>query len=139
MLYKNLTAREMFAAMRDTKDVAELFKKGLRCDNDRLAGSAMEELIRRGDTEAIIEVLDDFYKEDGGDPESSTILFILMRDLADSCRKEAGFLSVYASTAPHSYGPTEWFKRKATKHLEKANRSGAIESSKTKAKQYLML
>ena len=138
MLYKNLTVRELFATMYATQDVVELFEKGLRRNNDRLAGSAMEELIRRGDTNLIVKVLDDFYEEDEGKYilEASETLFVLMRDLADSCRKEDALLGIYAGEGVHSYGPTEWIRQNAER-FEKVHRSGAIRNAKPWAKQYL--
>ena len=62
MMYKNLTVRELFASMPLTKDIVEFFDKGLRSNNDRLAGAAAEELIRRGETDLIVCSLDEFYE-----------------------------------------------------------------------------
>ena len=139
MLYKNLTARELFATMYATQDVVELFEKGLRRNNDRLAGSAMEELIRRGDTDLIVKALDSFYEEDEGKHilGASKTLFALMRDLADSCRKEDALLGIYANEGTHLYGPTEWIKQNAER-FKKVHRSGAIRNAKSWAKQYLV-
>jgi len=138
MLYKNLTVKELFATMYVTEDVVELFEKGLRRGNDRLAGSAMEELIRRGDTESIVKVLDDFYAEDEGKYISgvSATLFVLMRDLADSCRKEDALLSSYAGKGIRPQGPTEWVKQNAER-FKKVYRSGAVRNAKPWAKKYL--
>ena len=139
MLYKNLTVEELFETIWATEDVVELFEKGLRRGNDKLAGSAMEELIRRGDTESIIKALDDFYAEDGGKriSETSAALLVLMRDLADICRQEDAILSIYAGTAPHPYGPTEWFRQRTAERSKKAHHHS--EENPKRMKQYLML
>ena len=57
MLYKNLTVKELYASIYDTQTIESFFLKGLEKDNDRLAVSAMEELILRGDTDKVIEGL----------------------------------------------------------------------------------
>ena len=138
MLYKNLTVKELFATLYATQDVVELFEKGLRRNNDRLAGSAMEELIRRGDTDSVVKTLDEFYAKDEGRhiPEASGTLFVLMRDLADSCRKEDALLGIYANEGAHLYSPTEWIKQNAER-FKKVYRSGAVINAKPWAKQYL--
>ena len=139
MLYKNLTVKELFATMCVTRDVFELFELGLRRNNDRLAGSAMEELIRRGCTDLIVRALDDFYEEDDGVHalEASNTLFVLMRDLADNCRNEDALLGIYAAEGVHCYGPSEWIEQNAER-FKKVHRSGAILNAKYWAKKYLV-
>ncbi|MDO4753213.1 MAG: hypothetical protein Q4A36_03220 [Candidatus Saccharibacteria bacterium] len=135
MLYKNLTVRELLATLPMTEDIVEFFDKGLRRGNDRLAGSAMEELIRRGETGLIVETLDKFYKGSYTNKSDST-LFVLMADLAESCREEDALLGNYASHGIQDCGPTEWIRQNAER-FKKFYRSGAVVNAKPWAKKYL--
>lgn len=135
MMYKNLTVRELFASMPLTKDIVEFFDKGLRSNNDRLAGAAAEELIRRGETDLIVRSLDKFYAEEDYQMHQAT-LFAVMVDLAESCRGEDVLLGMYAHCGISPYGPTEWIKENSER-LKKLHRSGAIRSAKPWAKKYV--
>lgn len=143
MLYKDLTVKELFATLPLTDDVAKLFEMGVNRDNDRLAGAAMEELIRRGDTCRIVGLLDEFFKTPLASLSSQTMMFALMRDLSECCRKEDALLSSYAkqqaeacSHGQADYGPTEWIKRNA-EHYKRFYHSGAVRNAKPWARIYL--
>lgn len=58
MLYRDFTVREMCESICVTKTVNELFKNGLEINDGRLAIPALEELIRRGDSDIIAKSLD---------------------------------------------------------------------------------
>ena len=139
MLYKNLTVRDMFMTMHHN-EVIEIFEKGLDFANDRLAGSAMEELLRRGDTDAIAKTLNKFYAEHCDFDERSSygnMLYILKRDLSDNCREEDSLLGSYAKCSNLKVSPTEWVKQNA-EQFKKVYRSGAVRKAKPWAKQYLV-
>lgn len=143
MLYKNLTVKELFATIPLTKDVVELFNMGIRRNNDRLAGAAMEELIRRDETCLIVEALDKFFETPLDSLASQTMMFALLRDLAECCRKEDALLGSYArqqeqacSSGHTCDGPTEWIKKNAERY-KRFYRSGAVRNAKPWAKEYL--
>ncbi len=136
MLYKNLMIKELYATMPMTEDIVEFFDKGLRRGNDRLAGSAMEELIRRGETGLIVETLDRFYEDPEAVDKYKDTMFMLMRDLSECCRKEDALLGCYASRGVQNCGPTEWIKQNA-EQFKKCYRSSAVLMAKPWAKQYI--
>ena len=140
MLYKNLTAKELFSSIYVTRDVVELFAMGLERGYDRLAGAAMEELLRRGDTDSIVKSLDYFYeKADFPFPHRHvTTLFLLMRDLSENCRKEDAILGIYAAQGVNLYGPTDWIKQNAER-FKKVYRSGAVKNAKPWVREWLAL
>ena len=85
LLFKNLTVKELYASIPDTSVINSLFLEGLRENNDRLAISAMEELILRGDTDLITEGLDNAFKN----KEiriNTTMSTLIARSLTESCR-----------------------------------------------------
>lgn len=57
MISRNLTVRELYASIPATQTIYSFYTEGLKEDNDRLAVSAMEELIRRGDTDLVMRGL----------------------------------------------------------------------------------
>lgn len=137
MLYKDLKARELFSTMLVTEDVAELFGMGLYRDNDRLAGSAMEELVRRDRTDLIVEKLEDLYQKTPDILSYERILFILMRDLNDCCREKDPVLGLYAKEGVSLKSPTEWLVENA-KYFKETRRSGIARDAKPWARKYLV-
>lgn len=57
MLYKNLTVKELYASIPATKTISQFFEIGLEIGSTQLAVSAMEELITRGDTDIVANML----------------------------------------------------------------------------------
>lgn len=91
MLYRNLTVKELYASIYDTQTIESFFLKGLEKDNDRLAVSAMEELILRGDTDKVFEGLKAAF-ERGDIKVESTMATMIARSLSESCRGVDPFL-----------------------------------------------
>ncbi len=85
MLYKNLTAKELYASI-DAPIVAEMFKTGLKIGSTQLAISAMEELIVRGYTDIIRSGLDSAFKE-GHIKIETPMSTMIARSLSESCRE----------------------------------------------------
>lgn len=57
MLYKNLTVKELYASIPATKTISQFFEIGLEIGSTQLAISAMEELMTRGDTDIVANML----------------------------------------------------------------------------------
>lgn len=115
MLTKNLTTKEMYASIPETQVIVEFFKKGLEINNDRLAVSAMEELILRGDTDYIAYALNEAF-EKGWVREGSTMISMIGRSLKDGCREADGVLCRYGDglTKGDFCGPFDWIVQHAT-------------------------
>ena len=86
MLYKNLTAKELYASIYATSIVEEMFMTGLKIGSTQLAISAMEELIVRGDTDIIQRGLDSAFKE-GHVKIGTSMSTMIARSLSESCRE----------------------------------------------------
>ena len=86
MLYKNLTAKELYASIYATSIVEEMFVIGLKIGSTQLAISAMEELIVRGDTDIIRRGLDSAFKE-GHVKIGTSMSTMIARSLSESCRE----------------------------------------------------
>lgn len=91
MLYKNLTAKELYASISATSIVEEMFVTGLKIGSTQLAISAMEELIIRGDTDIIWRGLDSAFKE-GHVKTRTSMSTMIARSLSESCREVDPFL-----------------------------------------------
>lgn len=85
MLYKNLTVKELYASIPVTQTIESFFLTGLEMDNDRLAVSAMEELILRGDTDKVFMGLQKAFECDYIKAKTTTATMIA-RSLSESCR-----------------------------------------------------
>ena len=91
MLYKNLTAKELYASIYATSIVEEMFVTGLKIGSTQLAVSAMEELIIRGDTDIIQCGLDSAFKE-GYVKIGTSMSTMIALSLSESCREADPFL-----------------------------------------------
>ena len=91
MLYKNLTARELYASIYATSIIEEMFVTGLKIGSPQLAISAMEELVVRGDTDIIRRELDSAFKE-GHVKIKTSMSTMIARSLSESCREADPFL-----------------------------------------------
>lgn len=85
MLYKNLKVKELYTSIPCTQTIDSLFRMGLEIDNDRLAVSAMEELILRGDTDIVRQRLQQAF-ERGNIKVKTTTATMIARSLTESCR-----------------------------------------------------
>ncbi len=94
MYTKNLTAREMYASIGATDFIVTLFKEGLAVNNDRLAVSAMEELLRRGDSDLITERLEDAFKQQQM-VAGSSLVYLIGSSLFDDAREIDPILHAY--------------------------------------------
>lgn len=103
MLYKNLTAKELYASI-PTNVIEPFFHKGLEMDNDRLAVSAMEELIRRGDTDMVFQGLRQAF-ERGDVKVKTTTATMIARSLSESCRGIDPFLHQFGKFLFRAEGP----------------------------------
>lgn len=56
-LFENIDVKEFFASISDSKFIAELYAKGLKDNNAIMAITAQNELVRRGDTDYVVEEL----------------------------------------------------------------------------------
>ena len=83
MLYRNITMGELFDNTPYTETINLLFTEGLRTGNHRLAISAMEELIRRGETKLVEEGLNKAC-ENGEIKVNST----MSKTIAHSCAED---------------------------------------------------
>ncbi|MBR5938996.1 hypothetical protein IKZ77_00365 [Candidatus Saccharibacteria bacterium] len=104
MLYKNLTVKELYASIYDTRTIESFFLKGLEKDNDRLAVSAMEELILRGDTDMVARGLREAF-ERGDVKVKSTTATMIARSLSESCRGVDPFLHKFGKFLFKTEGP----------------------------------
>ena len=109
MYTKNLTVREMYASIYVTSVIVEFFKKGLEMNNDRLAISAMEELLRRGDTDYIVEGLDNAFEKEQI-MSQSTMVTLIGNSLKDGARDVDPMLQKYGKGLLRGdfMGPRKW-------------------------------
>ena len=108
---KLLTVKEVYASIYKASVIDEFFRKGLELDNDRLAISALEELILRGDTDLIVYSLNQAF-EKGQIQKESTLMSLLARVLATECRQADPFLDRYGKALLQGtfMSPSEWAK-----------------------------
>ena len=104
MLYKNLTVKELYASIPATSIIESLFRTGLEMDNDRLAVSAMEELILRGDTDKVCHGLKEAF-ERGDIKVKTTTATMIARSLSESCRGVDPFLHEFGKFLFRAEGP----------------------------------
>ncbi len=104
MLYMNLSVSSLYASIPTTKTIESFFLLGLELDNDRLAVSAMEELIRRDDTEMIIIGLRQAF-ERGTVQAKTTMATMIGRSLSESYRGINPFLSRLGEYLLEADGP----------------------------------
>ena len=136
MLTKNLTTKEMYASIPVTKFVVDLFEKGLEIHNDRLAISAMEELILREDTDFIAYSLNRAF-EKGQISRGSTMVAMIGRSLKEGCRDVDGVLCLYGGALLRGdfEGPLDWVKHHAHEWV-RCPKSGYLKRSKIWARQF---
>lgn len=113
---KMLTVKEVYASIFETSVIDEFFRKGLELDNDRLAISALEELILRGDTDLIVYSLNQAF-EKGQIKKGSVVLSLLARVLSTECRKADPYLGRYGKTLLQGafMSPSEWARTEGYK------------------------
>lgn len=87
MLYKNLKVRELYSTM-EYDMVMLLLREGLKSQNDRLAGSAAEELIRRGYGEIVKEEIKKSIHKD--DVKQGTAFVSMMGAMLSENSREIG-------------------------------------------------
>ena len=106
---KLLTVKEVYASIYKASVIDEFFRKGLELDNDRLAISALEELILRGDTDLIVYSLNQAF-EKGQIRKESALLSLLARVLSTECRRVDPFLDRYGKALLQGafMSPSEW-------------------------------
>ena len=91
MLYKNLTVKELYASIYDSQTINFFFIKGIEKENDRLAVSAMEELIIRGEYDLVLAGLN-WGIEKGYITPGTTMSSMIARSLTESGRNADPFL-----------------------------------------------
>lgn len=104
MLYKQLTVKELYASIPVTSIIESFFRTGLEIDNDRLAVSAMEELILRGDTDKVCHGLREAF-ERGDIKAKTTTTTMIARSLSESCRGIDPFLHKFGKFLFKAKGP----------------------------------
>ena len=110
MYTKNLTVREMYASISATSVIVDFFRKGLEMDNDRLAVSAMEELLRRGDSDYVVSCLSEAFQKNQV-RLGSVMSTLIANSLVESARTVDPFLSKYGKailSGKCEGGPREW-------------------------------
>ena len=107
MYTKNLTVKELFSTL-DADYVRGMFKEGLRSSNDRLAISAMEELLTRGEVGNVMEDLNEAFAN-GSVPAGSIMIKILGHSLLEA-REHSPLLPPYGKALLRGacVGPGEW-------------------------------
>lgn len=117
MYTNNLNVRELYASMSNPEDVVSLFRYGIRINNDRLAVSAMEDLIRRKDYADIADVIDKAITDDLLVP-GSTLCSMMMRSLAESTKGNETYLGAYARAVLSGQftGPRAWLRENPEKY-----------------------
>ena len=111
MYTKNLTVTELYASFAQAATIAEFFEQGIRLENDRLSVSALEELIRRGELDLIIDELDWAFDRANMANQPGAVSLIAST-LRDSCRELDPLLCHYGKElfAGQYIGPTQWLK-----------------------------
>ena len=130
MYTKNLTVREMYASIGSTDFIVTLFKEGLTMNNDRLAVSAMEELLHREDSESIVECLEDAFRQQQI-AAGSSLVNLIANSLSDGAREIDPILCNYGKGLIRGefVGPSE-FVRNHAEQYRKCYRSGAVRKAK---------
>lgn len=93
MIYKTLTTKELYASIPRTETISQMMRDGIEQGSTQLAVSAMEELIRRGDTNLVSENLDIGLKNQQLKPGTSIYIMIanaLMEDRSNQLLYELG-------------------------------------------------
>ena len=118
MYFNNLTVRELYASITNPDDVTGLFRHGIRINNDRMAVSAMEELIRRKAYYDIVDVIDQAIEDDDSLRPGSTLFSMMMRSLAESTKGNETYLGAYARAVlgGQFMGPRAWLRENPEKY-----------------------
>ncbi len=129
---KNLTVKELYASIFPTPVIDDFFRTGLELDNDRLATSALEELITRKEADMIVRSLNYAFEESFMKEKSSTISMI-GRILKNSCRELDPFLGYYGAGLLRGdfMGPSDWIYENREKYLENYHGSSIMVNAKT--------
>ena len=119
MYFNNLTVREMYASITNPDDVTGLFRLGIRINNDRLAVSAMEELIRLKAYHDIVDVIDQAIENDDSLRPGSTLFSMMMNSLVESTEGNETHLGAYARAVLDGQfmGPRAWLNENPEKYL----------------------
>lgn len=105
---EHLTVRELYATIADTQLIASLFEKGLKQNNDRLAVSAMEELLRRGDTDKIAYKLDKAFSSSWM-VKGSPLVIMIANSLFENAHEVDPLLCHYGKGLRREFvSPTHW-------------------------------
>lgn len=139
MYTKNLTVMELYASFAQATTIAEFFEQGTRLENDRLTVSALEELIRRGELDLIVDELDWAFDRANMANQSGAVSLIAST-LRDSCRELDPLLCHYGKYLldGHYIGPTDWLRLHA-KQYRKTPRSGVVRNARPWAKEIIFL
>lgn len=123
---KNLTIKEVYASIFKTSVIDEFFRKGLELDNDRLAVSALEELILRGDADLIVESLNNAF-EKGQMKQGGSTISLIGRILKNGCHEVDPILGHYGGGLLRGefMSPSEWLHKNRERYLD-PYRGGSI-------------
>ena len=131
MLYKDLTVRELCASICVTKTVNELFKKGLEARNSQLAIPALEELIRRGDSDLIAKSLDQAF-DNGWLVKGDALVGAIGMLLFGNVEKMDPILFRYSKAllfCDRFMGPSAWVRTQAERY-RRFYRCGMVKNAK---------
>lgn len=131
MLYKDFTIKEMCANIFVTKTVNELFKNGLEIHDSRLAIPALEELIRRGDTDIIAKSLDQAF-DNGWLTKENPFSMVIAASLFINVKDIDLILFEYSKDflcGEFGAGPSAWVRTQA-KRFQRVYQCGMVRNAK---------
>ncbi len=132
-----LTVKELYATIADTQFIASLFKKGLKRNNDRLAVSAMEELLRRGDSDMIVYALNDAFASKLM-VKGSPLVTLISNSLLENAHEINTILYHYGKGLRRGdfMGPSDWIRTHAD-WFKRVHCSGDVRRARPWATQYI--
>lgn len=135
MYTRNLTVREFYTSIPSTLRITQFFVEGVVTKNDRMATSAMEELLRRGDSDTVVYLLGEFIQHDTitkDDAVGTMIVSALADNEHDAVLRHYGTEMLRALQL---ITPIRWAEM-STSGYERARRSGVVLHARPWARQF---
>lgn len=124
---KNLTIRDLMNSIPSTQRIQEFLEEGISTQNPMMAIPAMEELLRRGDLDIVMDILERiFYSEEEGIIKNSSFAVLLASAMAEADGRTCAFVRAYGQSLLKGVwlSPVKWFVTRR-EELFKTRRSGA--------------
>ena len=132
---ENLTVSELYESIA-TDTIDNLFRLGLKTKNELLAVSAMEELLRRGDNDMVVDGLNDAFDSDWTIAGSPTHILIA-NSLAENAMITDSLLCSYGKALRRTFmKPTDWARANADR-LRKFPLAKAVRDANPWVAQYI--